>query len=864
MGIPILSRSDSAALAMVLLAVFSLSACGGGGGSSPSANTPTVSPPASTSTPTTPLINNQVEPDPPYGSFAAQDEDPDNFSSLVASAETEEYNGMGGLALINASSAYARGATGEGVSVGVIDSGVYEEHFEFATASGDKVEYAGSNYNTSSPRTSSAVKHGTQVASVIAANKDGDLGTGFKMHGVAYNADILDYEIPLGSGAGPYKPLDETTVGFNDDNYFANLFTDMSSQVDIINMSFGFSGVVTSYSAASIENAFGTMVDALRQQNNPRGNRALFVISTGNAWGDVDEFDVVVDATSPEILPGIPYLFPELQDHMLAVAAVDSSGKIAFYSNHCGVAADFCLVAPGGGDANNDGTYDDDEVIWAATSPPEDAEEGRDYYGDAIGTSFAAPVVSGSLALLKELFPSVGNYELANRLLVTANKDGIYADSSIYGQGLLNLDAATRPVGDLSVATGISLDSGMQSAAQSNISGGALGTSLANALSGNTVALFDNLGFPFYQSANNLVTASAKRTNAPTLRHSSQQSSNGTKISLGSAPDLWQQDEHYNGTPKHQVQPDYIALQFQNPKGIERFAGINANPGWFFGVYGDSILSPSSTHNDSSFAAPWLGFARHGWSSGGALPLGDSTGKLRVGLFNGNGTASWDNDQPVSAHRGSGAVMEYAVSSDRSSLSLQTGFVREEDTFLGTEIGIALGTIDSSDTFFAGLNGHVQLSPQWQGLVALYSGTTDSGLSQTGQLQLPNNITSSSWAMGFKTESLWRGGDQFTVYLSQPLRIESGRGELQLATGRTPDRQVVYENIAFDLQPQGREQQLEINYRRPWTIIDHKAWFSASAEYTHEPNHSAGNAINNRALFSSQFEMRLRISIAIY
>ena len=502
-------------------------------------------------------------------------------------------------------------------------------------------------------------------------------------------------------------------------------------------------------------------------------------------------------------------------------------------------------------------------MIWAATSPPEDAEEGRDYYGGAIGTSFAAPVVSGSLALLKELFPSVGNYELANRLLVAANKEGIYADSSIYGQGLLNLDAATRPVGDLSVATGISLDSGMQSAAQSNISGGALGTSLANALSGNTVALFDNLGFPFYQSANNLVTASAKRTNAPTLRHSSQQSSNGTKISLGSAPDLWQQDEHYNGTPKHQVQPDYIALQFQNPKGIERFAGINANPGWFFGVYGDSILSPSSTHNDSSFAAPWLGFARHGWSSGGALPLGDSTGKLRVGLFNGNGTASWDNDQPVSAHRGSGAVMEYAVSSDRSSLSLQTGFVREEDTFLGTEIGIALGTIDSSDTFFAGLNGHVQLSPQWQGLVALYSGTTDSGLSQTGQLQLPDEITSSSWAMGFKAESLWLGNDQLTVYLSQPLRIESGRGELQLATGRTPDRQVVYENVAFDLRPQGREQQLEINYRRPWAITNNKAWFSASAEYTHEPNHVARNAVNNRTLQSSQFEMRLRISIAI-
>ena len=63
-------------------------------------------------------------------------------------------------------------------------------------------------------------------------------------------------------------------------------------------------------------------------------------------------------------------------------------------------------------------------------------------------------MVSGSLALLKQLFPSVGNHELVNRLLTTANKTGIYSDSSIYGQGLLDLDAATRPVGSTAVASG--------------------------------------------------------------------------------------------------------------------------------------------------------------------------------------------------------------------------------------------------------------------------------------------------------------------------------------------------------------------------------------------------------------------------
>lgn len=848
MNISFLSRFGSTNLATILTMAFSLYACGGGGGSSPSANTPTVLPPV-----VSPPTSNNLDPGPPYANFEVQDQDPSNFSSLVNNAETEEYNGMEGLALIHASSAYARGATGEGVRVGVIDSGVHEEHFEFTNTTGDKVTYAGSDYSVSSPRSDSAIRHGTQVAGVIAANKNGIFGTGFKMHGVAYDADILAYEIPLGSSDGPYEPLDADSIGFTDDNYFASRFTTMTNQVDIINMSFGFSGVVTAYSAASIENGLSNTLDALRQQHKSRGNRAIFVISTGNAWGELDEFDVEVDATSPEVLPGLPYLFPELQDNMLAVTAVDSSGEIAFYANHCGVAADFCLAAPGGGDANGNGTFEDNEVIWSATSPPLDAEPDRDYYAGAIGTSFAAPLVSGSLALLKQMFPSVGNHELVSRLLVTANKDGIYGDSAIYGQGLLDLDAATRPVGGLSVATGVSLDSGMHNVGQSGINGGALGTSLANSLGANVVALFDDLGFPFYQSANSLVTASTPSTRASALRHGSQQSNHGTRVNVGSAPDPWQQEYRFYGNPNDYVEADYIAVQVKNAQGEERFAGINANPGWFFGVYADAVVSPSSTTDDSSFAAPWLSFARQGWSSGGTIPLSSPTSTIRIGLF--NGTASSNSSRPVTDHQGDGALIEYAVRSKHSGLSLQTGYVRENNTFLGTEVGSALGNIKHSETYFSGINGHLQLSQDWQGAIALYSGKTGSGLDASGQLKLPDEITSSAWAMGFTGKSLWRDNDQLRVYLSQPLRIESGRGKLQLATGRTLDRQVIYTDVAFDLQPQGREQQMEINYLRPWPLAHKTAWLGATAEYTHQPNHSALN--------SRQFEMRLTLSMPI-
>ena len=834
---------NNSVITISLLAIIGLSACSGGGGGQKSTDSGATIPPA---------ISNQDDNSLPWSSFSAQAQDPENLAALASDFETDEYAGMGALDMINASSAYARGATGEGVTVGVIDSGVYEEHAEFSRGSGDKVTYAGSDYSSDTPRSNEALGHGTIVAGVIAANRDdNNFTSGFKMHGVAFDASISAYEIPLGSGGGPYQPLDVGDINFSTDNYFASRFNAMSNRAEIINMSFGFSGVITSYTAAGVESAFSASLDALRQSNKNRGDRSIFVIAAGNAWNDLDAFGNSVDASSPELLPGLPYLFPELKDHMLAVAAVDSSGGISFYSNHCGSAADFCLAAPGGGDANNDGSFDNSELIWGPTPPPADGDPENDYYAGTLGTSFAAPLVSGSLALLKQMFPSVGNHELVNRLLVTANKTGIYSDSSIYGQGLLDLDTATRPVGSTAVASGSNLDSKLVPLSESSIStfGGALGNSLQSALGSHTMAVFDELGFPFIQSASALIANAPVSSRTSALKHRTEQLDGGAKVQLGAGITHWQHS--YTDNPSDPVQLDYFALQGQNSDGGERFAGINANPGWFFGVYADSFVSPAATNDDSSFAAPWLRFARNGWSSGGAVALGD--GKLRIGVF--EGSASWNRFQPISEHHSNGAMMEYnlpiAIQGQDNvlSLSIQSGFINERDTFLGTELGRTLGQLENSETYFAGINGHLQIRDNWQGLFALYSGTTDSGLGRDNNstlLAIENSIASSSWALGLSGHSLWKHNDLLSIYLAQPLRIEQGQANLQLASGRTVDRQVIYQTIAIDLQPQGREQQLEMNYQFDWG----RATASARAEYIHQPNHNRQNSSYSEITFS--------------
>jgi hypothetical protein len=69
------------------------------------------------------------------------------------------------------------------------------------------------------------------------------------------------------------------------------------------------------------------------------------------------------------------------------------------------------------------------------------------------GTSMAAPHAAGALAALKSMFPNLSYLQIRDRLLFTANRSGAYADAATYGQGLMDLEAASSPVGGVSVPT---------------------------------------------------------------------------------------------------------------------------------------------------------------------------------------------------------------------------------------------------------------------------------------------------------------------------------------------------------------------------------------------------------------------------
>ncbi len=150
-------------------------------------------------------------------------------------------------------------------------------------------------------------------------------------------------------------------------------------------------------------------ISALAQSAN-RG--AIFVWAAGNDY----------DKQQSSALSALPRVVPELQGHFINVVAWDdTTGAIADFSNACGVTKDYCITAPGT-NISTGGTIAD-------------------------GTSFAAPIVSAAVAVLREAFPYMTAPQITALLFETARDLGRPGIDEIYGHGMLDLERATRPVG---------------------------------------------------------------------------------------------------------------------------------------------------------------------------------------------------------------------------------------------------------------------------------------------------------------------------------------------------------------------------------------------------------------------------------
>ena len=161
-------------------------------------------------------------------------------------------------------------------------------------------------------------------------------------------------------------------------------------------------------------------------------------VSFSEMWGTECGEDNCIEYNSPGGWKEAPRFEPELLGRWLVVAASDENGRIADFSNGCGAARNWCLVAPG-----------DNLTV----NPP--GEEGID------GTSFAAPMVSGALAVLRSRFRDMPMEVIQAILLVSADPVGERVmdpekPDPVYGWGRLNLGEAVALSGQVRLPYSVS------------------------------------------------------------------------------------------------------------------------------------------------------------------------------------------------------------------------------------------------------------------------------------------------------------------------------------------------------------------------------------------------------------------------
>lgn len=279
-------------------------------------------------------------------------------------------------------------ATGKGIKVAVFDQGIDPTNPDLRA---NDVTALGLNSATATLGGAPALagdNHGTHVAGIIAAARDG-----VGIVGVAYDAQLVSIYSSL-SGSLQYSAE------------IANAFR-YATSVDVLNNSWGFgSRLLSEPNWAFLDDAknpyFAPAFQALHDlaANGRNGLGTVVVQSAGNGYN-------VGDDTNLHNFQNSRYI--------ITVGATDFLGGSSRFST---TGASILVSAPGGA-----GNRDFASIL--STDRSGAAGDNASNYAFSDGTSFSSPIVSGIVALMLEVNPRLGYRDIQQILAYTAHQTDI-------------------------------------------------------------------------------------------------------------------------------------------------------------------------------------------------------------------------------------------------------------------------------------------------------------------------------------------------------------------------------------------------------------------------------------------------------
>lgn len=714
---------------------------------------------------------------------------------------TQEFLASEALQQINADEGYALipgRVGGDGVRVAVLDDGIDVDHVDLDRNIVEDLIFPGLvELDNDEDEGLGPNGHGTAVAGVIAAEKN-NIGS----HGVAFDADIVSIDV--------FAVPDDTTNATAD--IFlgieagiiaaAGLSGDGRAESDIINMSLGLTGgqIAADQELTDAVLRVGEAMDAAAREDK------IIVVAAGNAAEVEPEFPGAFVTRGPVAGLGI------------VVGSLDANGLDSSFSNLCGGAAEFCMFAPG---------RDVDSTLIG------------DGFGEVSGTSFSAPLVAGSAAVIKAAFPGIRNRDVVNRLLTTAEDLGAPGIDAVFGRGALDLEAALSPVGRLGLSLSNSIDGEEVAFTSSQIS---LDSSLA--ISGEAEALLeravalDEQDFPFAVDLSRNVDQRSRSTGLDGFIASDRSLNVVQTGEYGSVAfafdenqsdlDPYRAEFQQSDTSLHE-EADDPKIRFQSEAGdkLDLFMSFNETSTSNLGIGRALAEEQGAFFQQSAFLAPFDRLAGLQSGGGAAYELGKQT-KIAVSAF-----ASANEDALTEINLQKVELMHQTI----GDIELRAGYglLQEEGGFLGSSTTGAFGTQTATDTQYFNASIVAPITETFS-LFGAYSQGRSSTSSATASLLSDFSSTrAEAFGAGFVMKDLVEDGDGFSVMFGQPLRVSTGSAEITVPVGRTEEGEVRTETARTDLTPEAREITTEAVYR--FALDDDQHDLSSGAFIRLNPDH---------------------------
>lgn len=694
--------------------------------------------------------------------------------------QTTEYNNISNkenaFNQINLSNAYSlleqngKNIAGDDINVAVIDTGINLTHSEF---SGNKIRTFSDGINRDYANNDADISdvdgHGSHVAGIIAANRDN-----YGMHGVAFNAIIVGYKV-----------FDDNNGGTNT-NVTNAINQSINDSVSIVNLSLGFDNQVN---------------DVRSKLVSAKNNDILTLSASGNDTAD--------NPTHPAFYASDP----DLQNYILSVGSVDSKNNISSFSNLCGSAYNYCLVAPG-------------EDIFSAHI---------DSYSSLSGTSMATPMVSGVAAILRSAWPHLTAANTAHILLQSATDLGDIGVDSTYGNGLLNAEAAVNYIGQTLIPSAASINSFGYNLSDSNlITSSIFGDSFIKNVVPHlkTAVFFDNFGRDYKANFTDKISHYVRNPLLSNLIFDQYQSSqipivgNNSFFSLKLINQKKSKDldgniigsNYFNinnfiydksKTDPYQLNNRNISFLYQKSfnKNIISFGSnnySNQTHDRFLIDYNLVAGNPSFSQITSSH----IGFdnltkntinIKHKISSFADSNLSFSQ------IFNNSNILNTD---PVSNI----LQLGFDYKSDFFDIDVDYGNILEyKDRFLGgSAVGVFSNNNDSK-TNFINIKNKRKIINNTYFISSYLEGITNLSGNQRGIFRNYSNIKSRGYSLGIFNNNFFEGKLAINYY--EPLRVYYGDVDINIPTGY--DNKGNVERLSINnisLEPSGKEKNLEISY----------------------------------------------------